>query len=169
MADINISENISKLLSELESKMEDMTPAFKDIADYEWGQTRMRYVNQEDPEGAKWQDPFTVRRDGGGVRSQQFRDPWPYVVASNYKAAPPGYHFFDAGRGDKILRDTGTMFNSIGRAYGPDYALVGTDIEYATKHQEGIGVKKREFLGINQKTYDNVKNVVEFYLMGVKK
>lgn len=169
MADIKITENISKKLGKLKASISDMTPAFKDIADHEWSATKLRYIGEKDPEGNKWEKPFTVRRDGGGTRSQKFRDPWPYVVASNYHAAPPGWHFFDAGRGDKILRDTGVLFNSIGRAYGKDFAIVGTNVEYGRKHQEGIGVKKREFLGINQKTLDNVKRVVDFYLAGALK
>lgn len=154
---VNLQDNVSKELDKLAGKIDDMTPVFKDIADYEWSQTRLRYTKQVDPEGKRWPNPFTIRRDGGNARRMQGVDPWGYVVKSNYHAAPPGYHFFDAGRGDKIMRDTGTLFSSIGRSYGKDYAIVGTNIEYGKKNQEGDGVKPRPFLGINKKTFDNVK------------
>lgn len=144
-----------------------MSPAFKDIADYEWSQTRLRYTKETDPQGNKWAKPFTIRRNGDGGTNTQFNNPWGYVVASNYKAAPPGFHFFDPGRGDKIMRDTGTLFNSIGRAYGKDFAIVGTNIEYAKENQNGTnGKTARPFLGINNKTLSNVKKVVRFYLGG---
>lgn len=168
MAYIKIQETITKKLNHLASKIEDMTPAFKDIADYEFTQTKLRFNNEEDPEGKKWPNPFTIRRDGAGSRAQG-GNPWGYVVKSNYHAAPPGYHFFDSSRGDKILRDTSTLFNSIGRAYGKNYAIVGTNVEYARKHQEGIGVKQRMFLGINKKTLENVNKTIKFYLMGAVK
>lgn len=169
MAEITIRNTITPLMSKLSKGVSDMTPAFKQIADYELAQTKMRYIREQDPDGKKWEDPITVRRDGNGGRNTAFNNPWGYVVASNYHAAPPGYHFFDAARGDKIMRDTGSLFLSIGRAYGKDYALVGTNKEYAKKNQEGQGVKARPFLGINKKTIDNVKKVVKFYLMGVSK
>lgn len=170
---VSIKDNISKSLKKLEAKLQDMTPVFKDIADYEWSQTRFRYVKQIDPRGNKWPDPFTIRRGTGpetGTGAFTTKRGWDYVVASNYKATPPGYRFFDPGRGDKILRDTGTLFNSIGRAYGKDYAVVGTNVSYAKKNQEGQGkTKARPFLGINAKTVSNIKKTVKFYIMGATK
>ena len=167
MAEVILTEDISKKIGILSLKLRDMTPFFRDLADAELSSTKFRYIAEEDPQGKRWPDPFTVRRDGGNARrSQQFRNPWGYVVASNYHAAPPGYHFFSSSRGDKIMRDTGTLFSSIGRAYGKDYAIVGTNVEYAEKNQNGEGVKKREFLGINKKTFENVQNLITFYLGG---
>lgn len=162
MATITLSGNALTAIVELENRLEDMSPAFKDIADHELSETKLRYVKQQDPEGTPWPDPITIRRDGGGGANTAFTDPWAYVVASNFHAAPPGYHFFDRGRGDKVLRDTGTLFNSISRAYGSDFAVVGTNIEYAQKLQSG----RFPFLGINAKTEENVLKVVEFYLVG---
>lgn len=171
MAEVTIdSKRLQDALNKLVSKLSDSTPAFKDIADLEWAQTRMRFTKQVDPDGKKWAEPFTIRRDGSGGRNTQFNDPWNYVVKSNYQAAPPGYHFFDSSRGDKILRDTSGLFNSIGRAYGKDYAVVGTNLEYARANQEGDGKRKaRPFIGINQKTVENVLKVLKLYLQGSKK
>jgi phage gpG-like protein len=169
MADVKITGDISKKLNDLSKKLDNMSQPFRDIADYELSQTRLRYTKEVDPENKKWAIPFTIRRDGSGGRNTNFNNPWGYVEKSNYHAAPPGYHFFDKARGDKIMRDTGTLFASLGRAFGKDYAIVGTNISYGKENQEGTnGKKARPFLGINKKTYDNVKKVVTFYLKGIK-
>ena len=171
MADIEVSsDKIVKALDKLVDKMADMTPAFKDIADYELAQTKLRFIKERDPDGNEWETPFTIRRDGGGGRDTTFNDPWEYVIASNYKAAPPGFHFFDKGRDDKILRDTGNLFNSLSRAYGPGYAIVGTNVSYADDNQFGLGnTKARPFLGLNRQSVQNVEKVIKFYLMGTVK
>lgn len=170
MAEIKIKDNITESLSKLSKQISDMTPAFKSIADYELSQTKLRYRDEKDPEGKKWVEPFTIRRDGnGGAGRRNQASAWGYVVKSNYHAAPPGFHFFDSARGDKIMRDTGSLFASLSRAYGKNFALVGTDKEYAKENQEGTGKRTaRPFLGINKKTFDNVKKVVTFYLKGIK-
>lgn len=166
MASITINaKKLKKDLAELTRRLEDATPAFAEIADLELSQTKQRFLKQVDPQGKKWPEPFTIRRDGGGGRAQGLGDPWGYVIASNYYAAPPGWHFFDPGRGDKILRDTGTLFNSISRAYGKNFALVGTNVEYAKKLQDG----KFQFLGINKKTEENIRRTLTSYLTGALK
>ena len=159
MANVTInSKEFKKAIKELQSKLRNATPAFRDIANLELSETKLRYKNEVDPQGKRWPNPFTIRRDGGGSRLQG-QDPWGYVIASNYHAAPPGYHFFRPGS-DKILMDTGTLFNSLGRAYGPNYAVIGTNVEYAKKLNSG----KFQFLGINKKTMQNVESVFTFYI-----
>lgn len=182
MAEIKISldsKEVSDLIKRLSSKLEDMTPAFKDIADLELSQTRLRFKNEEDPDGNKWPDSNTIRRGSGkgtgsGSRTKTTgwnkKDAMGYFISSNFRAAPPGWHLFDSSGGDKILRDTGTLFNSIGRSYSKDSAIVGTNNEYAEKHQEGDGVKQRAFIGINQKTVQNVQKIFDQYIKsGMKK
>ena len=95
MANVSInSKEFKKAIKELQSKLKNATPAFRDIANLELSETKLRYKNEVDPQGKRWPNPFTIRRDGGGSRLQSV-DPWGYVVASNYHAAPPGYHFLD--------------------------------------------------------------------------
>ena len=164
-------EDVLKKLSLLRIAFTDMSQVFKDIADLELSQTKQRFVQQVDPDGKKWPTPFTLRKGTGpetangpqrsGYTSQQR---WNYVVASNHHATPPGFRFFSSSRGDKILRDTGRLFNSIGRSYGKDFAVVGTNVEYAKKHQDGEGVRKRAFLGITQKTVQNIEDVINQWL-----
>lgn len=162
------SKQVTDQLNKLVAALKDPSPAFRDIADLELAQTKSRFLRQVDPDGKKWAEPFTIRRGGPGAVNTQYNNPWAYVKASNYHAAPPGYRFFDSSRGDKILRDTSTLFNSISRAYGKDYAVVGTNVEYAKKHQYGEGVKERPFLGINKTTIENVRSIFLKYMEGLK-
>lgn len=167
MASITIDDKrVIKALKNLAKSLDDMTPFFKDVADLELSRTKVSYLKEVGPDGKKWDEPFTLRRGGPGQVNTSFEDPWRYVVASNYHAAPPGFRFFDRASGDKVLRDTGTMFNSISRAYSKTYAVVGTNVEYAKKHQYGDGVKQRAFLGINQQTIDDINKLIKEYLEG---
>lgn len=64
--------------------------------------------------------------------------------------------------GTGTLFDTGTLFHSIQafRASG-GVAEIGTNVPYARKHQEGIGVEKRVFLGISENDTERVLDLVE--------
>lgn len=53
-------------------------------------------------------------------------------------------------RSVQILRDTGTLMNSIGFRSGNGWCECGTNVEYAKKHQFGIGVPARPFLGLSE-------------------
>lgn len=167
---IDISE-VVRDLERLSDGLSDMTPLFKEIAVLEQGETLMRFRSQKDPDGKPWSDPITIRRDGGGSRDGRFtrENAWNYVLKSNFHAVPPGWHWFDRSRGDKVLQDTGTLRNSIGIAYGSDYAIVGSNLEYAEKHQKGIGVKKRAFLGINDRSLENIEEALASYVEGLLK
>ena len=155
-------KEVQKGLLKVAGFIGDMSKAFKAIADLELSQTKLRYKNEQDPKGKPWPDPITIRRDGTGSRNTKYTKDqlWGYVLKSNYHAAPPGYHFFSRSRGDKVLRDSGQLMLSIGRAYGKGFALVGTNKTYAKKLQSG----RFPFLGINKKTYDNIeKTFTQFF------
>ena len=165
---INVKVGNSLLkFANVPAKLSDMTEVYKRIANLELSETKKRFVKEEGPDGEKWPEPFTLRRDGTGTGINQYPNPWAYVVASNYHATPPGYRWW--ARPDKILRDTGTLFNSFGIAYGRDYAIVGTNLEYARKHQDGIGVQQRRMLGINKRTEDNVRKAIIDYIGSIIK
>lgn len=157
-------------LSKLEKGLGDLTPLFREISQQELSETLLRFKSEEDPEGNKWPDSKTIRRNAGGSEggfSQQ--QAWNYVLKSNFHAVPPGWHWFDRARGDKVLTDTGTMRLSIGTAYGANYGIVGTNNEYAEKHQEGDGVAMRQFLGVSEMTESNVENALNLFLGGLLK
>lgn len=167
------SKQLVKAVEKLTKQVTDMTPAFRSIADLELSQTKLRFIDEKDPQGNKWEVPFTIRRGTGPeTGSGRFATTtgWDYVKASNYHATPPNYRFFDPAKGDKILRDTGMLLKSIGRAFGPSFAVVGTNRSYAEDVQNGEGNRKaRPFIGLNQKSVDNVRTVMNAYIKGILK
>lgn len=147
-------------LSGVPKKLSNLTEVFKQLAALELSATKQRYIKEVDPDFNKWPDPITLRRDG---KPTQVRDAWEFFKENHY--VPKGWRWWR--RPDKILRDTGVLFNSIGSAYGYNYAIVGTNVSYGRNHQEGIGVKQRKFLGINKDTERNIDRVMKNYLKGI--
>ena len=168
MASINIDvREIVKALGKASDNLLNLTPLFKNIADLTLSETKLRYRDGLDPDGNEWRDPITIRRDGNGGRTGGYtqEESWNYVLKSNYHAVPPGWHWFDKSRGDKVMRDTSVLYNSLGIAYGKDYAVVGTNLQYGKTLQDG----DFPFLGITLDTYANVEDVLDSYLKGIFK
>ena len=166
MADVKIDlTKVMNGLSSAKDNFEDMSKFFRNISELELSDTKLRFKSEKDPEGNKWPDPITIRRDGegssGGFTKEQS---WNYVLKSNFHAVPNGWHWFDRNR-DKVMRDSGTLYNSISAAYGKDYAIVGTNIEYAEKLQKG----RFPFIGVTAKTEDNINEAMALFLKGLFK
>lgn len=162
--------DISDLLKKTDNMVKnlgDMSSLFRAISELELSQTKLRFRAEKDPSGKLWPDPVTIRRDGGGRREGGFsrEQSWNYVLKSNFHATPPGWHFFDRSRGDRALRDTSNLFNSLGSSWGKDYAVVGTNVEYADKLQSG----RFPFLGINDRTRKNVNDALGSFMKGLLK
>ena len=60
------------------------------------------------------------------------------------------------GKQAKILQDTGTLRTSIGPSSDRNMARVGTNIIYASKHQFGEKVPKREFLWLSKEARERI-------------
>lgn len=63
--------------------------------------------------------------------------------------------------GRNTLLDTGRLFNSIQlytRIAG--LRIIGTDVEYAVSHNDGIGQLKREFMGLNEDDTILIQNII---------
>lgn len=157
-----------KTLSTMNRGLSDMTPLFREVSQAELSETLLRFRAEENPEGVKWEDSKTIRRGGDENPGPYTREQsWNYVLKSNFHAVPPGWHWFNRSMGDKVLRDTGTLMASISNAFGPNFGVVGTNLEYAKKHQEGDGVAKREMFGVSKTTEENVENAVNLFLGGL--
>lgn len=167
---LNIGD-VLKRLDKMSNGLADQTQFFKNISDLELSQTMMRFRTETDPDGEKWEDSNTIRRDGGGAGTGRggftAEQSWNYVLKSNFHAVPPGWHWFDRARGDKVLTDTGTLRRSIGISYGADYGIVGTNLSYAKRNQDGDGVKQRQFLGVNDRTMKNIETALDAYMKGL--
>lgn len=172
---VKASQGLKKL-DEVPNKFRNMKEVYRQIAELELAQTKLRFIKQVEPgdenqsEGKKWPDPIAIRRVGGAARSGGFspEQSWNYVLKSNYQAVPPGWRWFQSGN-DKVLRNSGVLFNSLDSRYTNTYAAVGTDIEYAEKLQEGDGNQGFRFLGINFKTKQNVEYVMKKFFGGLVK
>lgn len=160
-------------MSRLAEGLADQSQLFKNIADYELKDTLLRFKKGVKPDGSKWPDPYTIRRgDGLGTKdvNRSTGEAWDdesaraFYFASRMTSAPKGWHIFDPTK-DKVMRDTGNLMNSISREYGKSYAVVGTNVEYAEKLQDG----RFPFIGMTKKTNKNINNSVKAYLKGLLK
>lgn len=157
-------EEIVKKIDYLSERMKNMEPFYKDISAIELGDTKLRFRDEIKPDGERWRTPITLRRDGGGSRFAPWQA-WAYWKKSNFHAIPSGWHFFDKGKGDKILRDTGNLFNSIQSRYDKSSAVVGTDVRYG-KYVQNLGF---DFIGISDKTSENIDKIFVKYLENATK
>lgn len=156
---INFREVLDKLKKTNDS-LKDMSPFFKEVAFREEGTTDLRFRDQEDPDGNRWRNPITIRRNAGG--SQYSKEAaWAYWKKSNFHALPQGWHEFRAGQ-DKIMVDTGMLLNSIQGLSSKDEALIGTNVRYS-KYVTALGFR---FLGVSESTRDNIKEIYELYMKG---
>lgn len=154
--ELSIGETLAKLRN-LKKGFSDLSELFKNIADLEYSSTLLRYKDETDPSGRKWRDPITIRRDVGGSRFSK-AEAWHYWKKSNFHALPSGWHFFN--QNDKTLIDTGVLFGSIQRAYGSNFAEVGTNIKYG-EYVQNLGFV---FLGVSKDTKDNIKEAFEAFV-----
>ena len=80
---------------------------------------------------------------------------WPESKGSIFRAK--------SGRDGGTLFESGRLFESIVLSRGgPGIRIIGTDVEYAPKHQFGLeGNPKREFLGISPEDELGDRNIIE--------
>jgi len=160
MADIGISININTYdatgaIQEVINRLENAKPAFKTIANFMRKKVIEHFANEEG-ETAKWKKLS------------------PVTEALRRKGKKKKY-------GNKILRDTGDLINSIQRGgasgiFESDFqhAKVGTTIFYAKYHQQpdnagGTNSKKgklykRDFMYLKSNDIDELKKILEIYI-----
>ena len=156
---INFREVLDKLKKTNDS-FKDMSPFFKEVAFRETGTTKLRFEDQEDPDGNRWRDPITIRRDVGG--SQYSKEAaWAYWKKSNFHALPKGWHEFRSGE-DKALIDNGNLMGSIQGLSSKNEAFIGTNLKYG-KYVTALGFR---FLGVSDATKENIKEIYQLYMQG---
>lgn len=78
----------------------------------------------------------------------------------------PSKRVIRQGKG-RTLVETGRLQKSISYSSDSFEVNIGTDVEYAAKHQEGLdGLPKREFLGISQKDEQEIERIVQKHVEG---
>ena len=110
--DITLDDRaVRAALNRLLQASADLTPAMRKLAGHLQDSAETTLASQTAPDGTPWKALTKV--------TQQQRK------QAGYGAKQP------------ILERSGDLFNSIVSDYGPDYALAGTNIPYATTHQFG--------------------------------
>jgi len=130
------SGEVNSRLNELQRKVSDLTPAMKNIGEYLLLSTDTRFRTETDPYGNRWQpnSPRTIAR----------------------KRAE--------GRILKTLQSTGRLRAGISYKADRTSVVIGTNVDYAAKHQLGQGVPKREFLGVSQKDTQEILVIMSSFL-----
>lgn len=113
--DVNIdTSDLEAAISRLREKAQDTTPIMRRCADVLAGAAEDAFDDEADPvTGARWQP----------------------LAASTAVARTA------AGHAGKILQLTGSLASSLERDFGRNYAVVGTNKEYAAAHQFGATTK----------------------------
>ncbi|MCC5618175.1 phage virion morphogenesis protein [Nostoc sp. CHAB 5836] len=123
-------KQVSDRLSQILAQTGNLKPALQEIGEYMLYATDQRFVTETDPQGIPWKPltPFTLRQ----------------------KRAK--------GRILKILQCTGLMRSRVNYQVIGNQCIVGVNDEKAKKHQLGIGVTKREFMGVST---DNTVEIID--------
>ena len=128
-------KQVSDRLSRILAQTGNLTPALQEIGEYMLYATDQRFVTETDPQGIPWKPltPFTLRE----------------------KRAK--------GRILKILQSTGLMRSRVNYQVVGNQCIVGVNDEKAKKHQLGIGVTKREFLGVSTDNKAEIISILDEY------
>ncbi len=145
-------QEVMDVLHELLIRGQDLTPVMRDIAGVLKDASLRAFGNESDPAtGTPWvplKEGTTERKIGGGVR---------------------GDH--------PILQVIGQLRRSVegSVSYGPDWAAVGSNLDYAAIHQFGglpgmppgpAAVPARPYLGVGDDDLEEILDLVQGYLQG---
>ena len=129
-------EDIEELFKEVLNTVTDRKAVLQEVGEALLLNLDQRFEAEVDPSGKKWQklSPFTLR-----LKEEQKR-----IL--------------------KILQSTGRLRRSFEYTINQDDLVIGTNVSYAKKHQLGIGVPKREILGVSEEDKEIIKEILEDYL-----
>ena len=129
-------KQVSDRLSRILAQTGNLKPALREIGEYVLFATDQRFVTETDPQGNKWKPltPFTLRE----------------------KRAK--------GRILKILQSTGLLRSRVNYQVVGNQCIVGVNDEKAKKHQLGIGVTKREFMGVSTEDTAEIISILDEYI-----
>ena len=127
---------VRERLRSILAKTGDLTQPLNEIGQYLLASIDLGFENETNPDGIPW------KPNSPGIRA--------------YKKSK-GYIL-------KVLQATGRMRGSINYAVSNNQLRVGTNVSYAYKHQLGVGVPKREFLGIGEKDNKAIIEILDSYL-----
>lgn len=130
---------VKERLNKILAKNGNLTQPLNEIGQYLLASIDLGFENETNPDGIPW------KPNSPGIRA--------------YKKSK-GYIL-------KVLQATGKMRGSINYAVSGNRLVVGTNVSYAYKHQLGVGVPKREFLGISEVNNKAIIEILDSYLSAV--
>jgi phage virion morphogenesis protein len=130
---------VLEALTQLSSRVDNMTPVMEEISHVLWDGVEEAFARQADPATGQ---PWEALADAT-VRQRSRAGHWP----------------------GKILQVSGQLVASFTPDHGPDFALVGTNKEYAVFHQEGTSkMPARPPLGLSDDSAEEILAVIGRYL-----
>lgn len=126
-------KELQETLKRLQEVVDDLEPTMQQIGEYLLIATDARFEKEISPDGRKWQ-------------------PLSRMAIEEKKAT---------GKILKILQRTGLMRSRIAYQTTKDSVTLGVNDEKAAKHQLGIGVPKREFIGISEQDRQEILLIIE--------
>ncbi len=144
LLDIQINDaEVRGMLRRLEGTEHDLTPLMQSIGVRLLASTKRRFDDSEDPQGVAWA-PVLKRRDYNTGRQIN-----------------PG------SQGFRPLKHSGHLSRNIFYQAESDQVTIGTPVLYGQKHQEGDGVKERQFIGASDQDLQDITNITIHYLQGL--
>jgi phage virion morphogenesis protein len=116
----------------------DLRPALASIGEQVRTQTELRWERQVDPDGIPW-EPLSA-----------------FTLSWKRKNS----------RILRILESTGRLRDSISYQVFGDRVTIGTNVSYAAKHQLGINVPQRRFLGLSEADISEIILLLDNYILG---
>lgn len=131
-------EQIQQRLKVLGARVRDLTPTMRAIGEYLVFATDNRFRTETDLQGKPWQklSPKTIEQK----RRQ--------------------------GRINKILQSTGVMRSRVSYQATDDSVKIGINDRKATFHQLGLGVPKREILGVSDSDKAIILGLINDFIRG---
>ena len=125
--------------------VKDMSPFWRTAGDRIKRKSMECFRKEQDPEGRPWK-------------------PW----SPAYRALVLSGQMRPKGKkkhlSHKILQDTGELRRSINTRVFRDRVIIGSNLEYADKHQLGLGVPARPFIGVTRDDMTFIRKKLKQYL-----
>lgn len=144
MTQIQVTINDTQLqqqLSAIASRIDNLTPALRDVGEYMLRRTRKRFDTETAPDGNKWKalKPATIR-----AKQRRAKTGKPYRTNADPTA---------------ILKDTFTLRDSITYQLTNGGVAIGTNISYGIYQQP-----KRSFLGLDDADRSEILDIFADYI-----
>jgi phage virion morphogenesis protein len=139
--DVIGSSSVANALNRLIKKVDDSSPALRDIGEHLLESTQDRMSDEVDPQGQAWELLSVNTIEQKSLSSQS----------------------------NKILRGYGTLADTLNYQLNGDQLLFGSNMEYAATHQfgrEDANIPAREFLGFSDEDENEILDILHAHLSG---